>query len=310
MRVAVLGRTRALLDATRAIVADGHTVPIVWTCGTESHYGVTEDDFAELANSLGADFINDIAIRRDENIERLRSYGCDVAISVNWPTVLNQRVLEIFPAGVLNAHAGDLPRFRGNACPNWAILVGEPHVGLCIHKMAVELDAGPVIVRDTLSLTSGTYVGEVMDWVDKRVPVLFTDALARIAGGETEFEVQPADPALALRCYPRRPEDSRIDWRWPAEQVMRMVRASSHPYSGAFAFLEAGSKVTVWRAEISEVKGATLAIPGQVCFVRDTNPVIACGEGFVALVDVSLEDEEGAVQAKAKISKSLRNRLT
>jgi methionyl-tRNA formyltransferase len=271
---------------------------------------VTEDDFAELAKAIGADFVNDVAISRSENVERLRSYGCDVAISVNWLTILNQRVLEIFPAGILNAHAGDLPRFRGNACPNWAILVGEPYVGLCIHKMAVELDAGPVIVRDKFPLTSGTYVGEVMDWVDDRVPVLFTDALAKIAGGEITFEEQSTDPGLALRCFPRRPEDSRIDWRWPAEQVMKMVRASSHPYSGAFAFLEAGSKVTIWRAQIIEVKEATLAIPGQVCFVRDKHPVIACGKGFVALVDVSLEGVEGSAQANAKISKSLRNRLT
>jgi len=307
MRVAIIGRTKALLDAAQAVVAAGHVVPVVWTCRAEGHYGTTEQDYARFAESVKADFVNEVAISRQSNVDRLRAYRCDAAISVNWLTVLNQHVLDVFPFGVLNAHAGDLPRYRGNACPNWAILAGEAFVGLCIHKMAVELDAGPVLIREKFPLEPTTYISDIVHWMDSRIPVLFSQALTMIESGTAKFEAQPTDPGLALRCYPRRPEDSRIDWNWPVDRVLRMIRASSHPYAGAFTFLEKETPVIIWRAEVEDVAYDFFAIPGQVCFVKDGHPVIACGDGMIALTEVTID---GVPDAKARIAKSLRSRLT
>ena len=81
---------------------------------------------------------------------------------MNWLTMIAQSTLALFPWGVLNAHAGDLPRFRGNACPNWAILNGEPLVGLCIHEMIPELDAGPVLLRAHFPLSDDIYISDVI----------------------------------------------------------------------------------------------------------------------------------------------------
>jgi methionyl-tRNA formyltransferase len=305
MRVAVIGRTKPLLDAAKAISAHGHDVPVVWTCRSEDHYGITEKDFAEFAASIHADFWDDVTISRQNNIDKLRSYRCDVAVSVNWLTVLNQQILDMFPFGILNAHAGDLPRYRGNACPNWAILAGEEIVGLCVHKMVAELDAGPVLIREKFSLKPTTYIGEVIQWMDSLIPASFLRAVEMLGTGTAKFESQPTDPKLALRCYPRRPEDSRIDWGWPADRIMKMIRASSHPYSGAFAFLENDALIRIWRAEFVDVPYKFFAIPGQVCFVKDGCPVVACGDGMISLTEV-----DGIANAKAEISKSLRNRLT
>jgi methionyl-tRNA formyltransferase len=309
MRVAVIGRTKVLLDAAALVKARGHDIAVVWTCRAEQFYDTKEEDFRALAARAGADFVDELSINSEANRKRLAAYGCDIAISVNWLTVIGQPVLDVFPFGVLNAHSGDLPRFRGNACPNWAILADEPHVGLCVHLMAVELDAGPVVLREKMALDDTTYIGDVYAWVERRAPEMFAAAVDGLGDGSLHPTPQPADPALALRAYPRRPEDSRIDWRWPSRQVLRMVRASSHPFSGAFAFLEGERKVTVWRAEAFAHPGPFLAVPGQVCLSCDGDPAIACGDGMIRLTDIDLEGAADSKEAKRLILRSLRHRL-
>jgi methionyl-tRNA formyltransferase len=310
MRVALIGRTSWLLEAGRRIAAAGHVVAVVWTCAAESFYDVKEADFAELARDCSADFVCDVEINSDQAVQRLRSYGCDLAVSVNWLTRLRPKVLGLFPMGVLNAHAGDLPRFRGNACPNWAILANEPHVGLCVHFMVEELDAGPILLRDRYPLTSSTYIGDVYDWLNERIPTLLAAGVDALATGTARPEQQPTEPQSELRAYPRRPEDARIDWSRSVERVMALIRASSRPFDGAFAFLEGSRKVTVWRATHARHAGQFLAVPGQVCFRIERDPVVACADGLIRLTDVALEGVGSSEQAKSEIGNSLRNRLT
>jgi UDP-4-amino-4-deoxy-L-arabinose formyltransferase/UDP-glucuronic acid dehydrogenase (UDP-4-keto-hexauronic acid decarboxylating) len=218
--------------------------------------------------------------------------------------------LTTFPLGVLNAHAGDLPRFRGNACPNWAILTGEPHVGLCVHRMVPELDAGPVFLRDRLALDDDTYIGDVYAWLERRIPEMLAAAIDGLSDNTLAPVPQPDDPALVLRAYPRRPEDSRIEWAWPRRRVLAMVRASSRPFSGAFAYLEGERKLIIWRAAQITSPGEILAAPGQVCDRLEGDPAIACGDGLIRLIDISLEGAADVQEAKRLVTASLRNRLT
>ncbi|CAA7617696.1 methionyl-tRNA formyltransferase [Magnetospirillum sp. SS-4] len=309
MRVALLGRTRALLEAGRCLIAAGHDIPLVWTCRAEPFYDTREEDFEAFAGLIGADFVNALDIHSGESLDRIRDARCEAAISMNWLTLLRPLLLDLFPQGVWNAHAGDLPRYRGNACPNWAILEGESHVGLCIHRMVAALDAGPVLVRDRLPLTDATYISDVYDWMGVRIPQMFLEAIDGLERGTATPVPQPDDSGQALRVYPRRPEDGRIDWRWPADHVLRLIRASSRPFDGAFTSLEGMRKVTIWRAERAGHPGPFRAVPGQVCFCLDGDPVIACGDGVIKLTDVGMDGLGGTEDAKAVIARSLRNRL-
>ena len=309
MKIAIIGRTRWLLDAAVQVIRNGHTVPVVWTCPSEELYDVKEADFERFARDVGAEFINDVAINTEANVRRLASFECEIALSVNWLIVLGPAILGIFPLGVLNAHAGDLPRFQGNACPNWAIIAGEPHVGLCIHQMAPELDAGPVLVRDRFPLDDSVYIGDIYTWLEVRVPEMFAAAVDGLASGKLKAVPQPRDGDLTLRAYPRRPEDGHIDWSLPAQTILRLVRASSRPFSGAHTTLEGQRRVTIWRAELAVHPGRFLAIPGQVCYRIGNDPVIACSDGVVRLTDVDLEGCKGSDEAKLTIGRSLRSRL-
>lgn len=310
MRIALLGRTGLLLDAGRLAHEKGHEIALVWTGKSEAHYKINEEDFADFAGDVGAEFSLDTAINSKPVLQRLQESACDIALSVNWRYIIKQPIIDCFKFGILNAHAGDLPRYRGNACPNWAILNGEKRVGLCVHKMTPELDAGPVILRDSFSLEDTTYIEEIEAWLEKRVPAMLVESVEGLVQGKLEGVSQAEGSVRALRTFPRRPEDSRIDWNWSVEKVMRMIRASSRPFEGAFTFLEGEKRVTLWKAQPYLYEGDFLAVPGQVCLVADGDPVIACKDGMIKLDDICVEGVSGCAEAKAIVTGSLRNRLT
>ena len=312
MRIAILGRSDLLLCTARLLHAVGHEIGLVGTCRAEPFYRTDESAFEAFACEVGATFFNDARINAPDRIANLQRADCEIGVSVNWLTILGEAACAAFPRGVLNAHAGDLPRFRGNACPNWAILMGEPHVGLCIHRMEPgELDSGAVFLRDRFPLVATSYIGDVYAWLRRRIPEMFHETIEALERGTIEPTPQPPDPKAALRCYPRRPEDSQISWDTDAEMISRLVRASSRPFDGAYSYLEGKRRVTIWRASIGAFPGPFLAIPGQVLGASSEGyPIIACRNGAMNLEDIEIEGLTGNNAARNEVLKSLRQRLT
>lgn len=302
MNVAIIGRTAPLIEAAKLIAAKGHSIKLVWACGEAVYHGAGPDEFAQLANEHGARFVNSAKI----NSAFDDAEGCALAVSLGWPTRIGKRVIEAFPKGVINGHAGDLPRYRGTAGPNWAILNGEPHIGLCVHSMGTEYDDGPVWVRRRFPLRPHTYVGEFYDWMMKdNVPGMLADAVEKIAHNE-----HPEAPSTApsLYCYPRQPSDSEIRWSDPVDKIYRLIRASSKPFGGAHTlFMQ--RRVIVWRAIPVQHPGEWCAMPGTVCYAIDSDPVIACGDGMLRLLDLDAGFEANQAALKKFLASSKRNRL-
>jgi methionyl-tRNA formyltransferase len=306
MKIAVIGRTRFLIDAAEILLAKGHEIPLVWTCPAAGYEGANSHDFSSLAKKCGAEFRDDIRLNASENIARLREARCPLAISAHWQTILGPAVLNCFSLGILNAHSGDLPRYRGNAVANWAILNGENHVGLCIHLMAPTVDSGPVICRDRFSLGQDTYIGDVYQWINTRAPSLIAEAAEGLANQSITPQIQSTEQSVQLRCYPRRPDDGRIDWKQPADAIYKLIRASSRPFAGAFTTMEDSRRVTVWRADPFKHPGPYVAVPGQIMLRHEGDPVVACGDGCLRLSEINLDGES---DARKILTRSLRARL-
>jgi methionyl-tRNA formyltransferase len=310
VRIAVLGRTRWLLDAARALIAAGHDIVAVATARSEPFYRCGPEDFSRLAADAGAENFGPVSLSDISVRERLRAIGAELAVSINWPTIVGADVIGLFPRGVVNAHCGDLPRYRGNACPNWAILNGEHRIGLCAHMMEPNaVDAGAVILRDYFPVSTDTYIGDVYDWLDQRVPILLVEAIEGVGNGRLIPQPQPTDPSVALRCYPRRPEDGRIDWSTDVAQVHRLIRASSRPFEGAFSHLDDSRRVTVWRASPFAHDVPFCAVPGQVMLRAGNDPLIACGRGALRLEELEIHGLD-ADEAKVAVGRSIRGRLS
>jgi methionyl-tRNA formyltransferase len=308
MRFAALGRTRWLYDAIRACCERGHQLTLIGTSPPAPEYTVDERQFARQASELGAAFFCDPRINTPLRVADARASGAEVAISVNWPTLLGPELRAAFPHGVVNAHAGDLPRYRGNACPNWAILRGEREVVLTLHEMVDELDAGPILLQHRFPLSEQTYVGDVYRFLDAALPELFADLLDGLEAGTITARPQPTDPSLSLRCFPRRPGDGRIDWREPAEQLARLVRATAEPFAGAFTSYQ-GERVVIWRARAEPLPRPLLGLPGQITERRDPAGEVAVLSGDGLLIAEEVETVGAGRVPAARLVRSTRDRF-
>lgn len=305
MRVGFMGRSRALHDSILEIVDEGrHEVCLIWTSRENDYDGADIDSFRVLAKRVGCPFVVSPRVEDDCEIPP----GIDVICSVNFVNLIPRWFLERIPHGVLNAHLGDLPLYRGNACPNWAILNCEEQVGLVVHAMNENLDSGPIYWVDSMGLTDQTYVGDVYDWLNSRVPVGFREALLAIESGE---EPLPQRDVRPLRTFPRREEDSRILWNRGPVEVCRLVRASSRPFPGAFCHLNGDDEtmVRVLAAESVELDYDILAVDGQVLF-RDGDSFVVSSLNRAVRVTKCAVNGQTHADSVDFVTSSLRNRLT
>jgi UDP-4-amino-4-deoxy-L-arabinose formyltransferase/UDP-glucuronic acid dehydrogenase (UDP-4-keto-hexauronic acid decarboxylating) len=305
MRIAIIGRTEILYETACRLHAANHEIVCILTAKEAPEYTRGAEDFRLLAEQWGVPYACSAKIIDYQNLLALS--GADIAVSINYSGVIPKEVTNLFPLGILNAHGGDLPQYRGNACQAWAILNGEEKIGLCIHRMiGDELDSGDIIARAYQSVNIDTTIGQVMDWIGYVTPGLFVDALAQLQRDPGFIlERQSKDPALALRCYPRRPEDGQIDWNKPALDIVRLVNASGRPYAGAFCFY-GDKQLTVWGARLGDDE-RFLAVPGQITAITNDYLEVAAGVGKVRLTKLELG---GALVQPSAVWKSIRSRLS
>jgi methionyl-tRNA formyltransferase len=305
MRIGIIGRTGILLKSAEALREAGHELAFIATCKAELLYDKNEIDFQNYSSRLNIPFFNTLDL--ESKIDSISALKADICISINWLKLLDESFLSIFPLGILNAHAGDLPRYKGNAAANWAILNFEQRVALTIHKMEKELDSGPYILKEFMKIDNQTYIGDIYSWLSKVVPTKFVEAIELMTQKNL---IEQNDKIKPLRAYPRKPEDSRINWSSNRKTILSIIRASSHPFSGAFCYLNSTtSRVTIFRASEYSANFDYLAIPGQVCFQVNGNPIVATLDGLIKIEEWKVYDPEIEV-AKEFIYKSLRNRLT
>ena len=308
MKIAIIGRGEILMECALALHRLGYEIPLVITAKEAPEYTVSAKDYELFSETVGATFIQAAKLDRDDIYEVLnRLTPMDIAISINFSGIISSKVMTYFQLGILNAHGGDLPRYRGNACQAWAILNGEQHIGLCIHRMVGgELDNGDILARKRYPISIDTRIGEVYEWFEADLPQMFVSVVEKLRMDPAYIlETQSKDPNHALRCYPRRPEDGKIDWSKPASDVLRLINASGKPYAGAFCDYE-GEKLIVWSAKLVLDNEIFCAIPGQVTMIGDGMVEVACGIHKLRVLSV---EYRGQVSEPTLLIKSIRKRL-
>jgi UDP-4-amino-4-deoxy-L-arabinose formyltransferase/UDP-glucuronic acid dehydrogenase (UDP-4-keto-hexauronic acid decarboxylating) len=305
MRIAIIGRSETLYNIALSLLEKDHEIVFILTAKEAPEYLRNIEDFRKLADKYRIPFEQGSQIV--EYADFLRNAHADIGVSMNYPGILPQSVIDLFPLGVLNVHGGDLPRYRGNACQAWAIINGEESIGLCVHKMiGGELDSGDILARDYINIDHNTKVTQVLEWIAVCAPKLIHEALQKLKGNpDYVLEKQSKNLNDTLRCYPRKPEDGRIDWSQPAIDVIRLINASNKPYAGAFCEFE-GEKLIIWDAELLDDGEVFCAVPGQVARIGDGFIEVACKD---AKIVISTCEKNGAVCNISTFIKSIRKRL-
>ncbi|MCM8537813.1 MAG: hypothetical protein NE334_17860 [Lentisphaeraceae bacterium] len=309
MKVVIIGRSDVLFETMLSLVQSEHEIVGIITAKQAPDYKITSQHFKDYALANNIPFLHTAQINSNEAqdfLKKIKSFS--IGISINFPGIIDQKTINLFPLGILNSHGGDLPRYRGNACQAWALIQGEDKIGLCIHKMeGGALDSGDIICRDYFPINLNTRIAQVYEYFEKRVPELFIRALQKLSNASDYYlEKQSVNPQDALRCYPRNEDDGEIDWRLSNMQILRLINASSEPYNGAFCYYKQ-QKIRVWRAQIFEDDELYLAIPGQVSKVLDCGSVvIICGKGKIQIREIEHHDQRLKPSA---LIKGIRERL-
>jgi UDP-4-amino-4-deoxy-L-arabinose formyltransferase/UDP-glucuronic acid dehydrogenase (UDP-4-keto-hexauronic acid decarboxylating) len=310
MKIGLIGRSELMFATAELILNAGYKVSFIITSQEVPEYTVKSADFKILADKIGAGFLHTARLGDDESISFLNDQEkCDIVLSVNYSGVIPQKIIDLFEIGILNAHAGDLPKYRGNACPAWSIINTEDKIGLCIHQMiGGELDSGKIIARDFLPLNINTKIGDCYSWMNERIPSLFLESIVLLSQNSNYcLDVQSLNPKDALRCYPRRPEDGMINWRDTSENVIRLINASGSPFCGAFTYYK-DEKIIIHDSNLYFDTELYLAIPGQVSsFDKDKGSVIViCGKGKIEINEIEVNN---VIMPASDYIIGIRNRL-
>jgi methionyl-tRNA formyltransferase len=300
-----IGRSRYLYDGISYLVTKGYSFKAIVTEEAYEEYDIKHQDFEALAAKIGAEFFMTKKVSDEKLIKIIKDHKIRAAISANWKYTIPKSFLDLFECGILNFHLGNLPDYKGNATVNWTIINGETYINGNIHKMDPELDAGDVVTRKAIPIGPDSYIADILKQAEADVPALYEEAVKKVLVQPDAYEVKGT--VKGLRCYPRLPEDSQVNWKDSLVNVSRLIRASSQPYNGAFSFLN-GEKIIIWKAVPFTPTDKYLAVPGHVVAVdRDKQSiVVACGDGLLEILEIEVK---GQVMKPAAHIKSIRVRF-
>jgi len=308
MRIAIIGRSRPLLDAASNLLNQGHQLLLVQSCLPESYYNCPIDSYINFCSINRIPFVDSRAI----NNEYLASLDLDVIISMNWPTRVRKETLEIPRFGVLNIHYSDLPRYQGNAPLAWTILNGDTTAAVTAHFMDENLDSGQIIYKELFPVEPRCSIHELYQICDSYVPQVLDEAIHRLT---TNIYYDPHPHTSVHRSYSRRESDLRIDWTSSVWHLDRIIRASTHPFSGAYTFLETRLRLHIFFAEPYKPPFIFSAVPGQICLIDDNSLSVATSSRFYLLRISQLyyysQDNESSLLPFCPLSHNIstRNRL-
>jgi len=249
---------------------------------------------AELARSRGIEPVVMENPLDPTAIARVAAARPDLLFSFYYRRVLPAEMLAIPPLGAWNVHGSLLPKFRGRAPVNWAVLKGETETGATLHAMTERADRGPILDQEAVPIGPDDTAIEVQRRVTGAAVKVLARRLGELEAGTAK--PVPQDEAAASRFGRRRPDDGRIDWTRPAKEVHDLVRAVTHPYPGAFTDVF-GQKTFVWRSRLPGL-AAHDTFPGQVR-AEEARLFVACGDDrYVELL--ALQEDGGPEETTAQ----------
>jgi methionyl-tRNA formyltransferase len=224
--------------------AHGVRVAVVATHADAPGETIWFDSMARAAAMYDIPVITPPDANAPDVVERIRALAPDFLFSFYYRSMLKPALLGLARRGAYNMHGSLLPKYRGRAPVNWAVLHGERETGATLHEMVEKPDAGRIVDQQAVPILPNDTAREVFDKVTVAAEMVLDRSLPALAAGTAQLTRQ--DLAAGSYFGGRRPEDGRIDWTRDAGEVHNLIRAVAPPYPGAFSFL-GGAELRVLR---------------------------------------------------------------
>ena len=278
MRVIFAGTPEFAAQALQAIVAAGHEVPLVLTQPDRPAgrgMSLQPSPVKRLALERGLEVFQPLTLKDAQAQARIAQIAADVMVVAAYGLILPQAVLDLPHYGCLNIHASLLPRWRGAAPIQRALLAGDAETGVCIMQMEAGLDTGPVLLRQAIPIAATDNAATLHDRLAALGAELIVAALDRLP---LPAEAQPS--AGVTYAHKIEKTEALIDWGRDARELDRHIRAFN-PFPGAQARF-GGQTVKLWQATPVAGSGEI----GQILAVDRDRIVVACGSGALALSEL------------------------
>jgi methionyl-tRNA formyltransferase len=217
----------------KTLISGGVEIPLVVTVADDPHETQWFASVAATAAEYGIPAVTPADANTPDLQSRLAELQPDFIFSFYYRSMLGSGLLSAARRGALNMHGSLLPRYRGRAPVNWAILRGEHETGATLHYMVERADAGDIVDQLAVPILQDDDAREVFGKVTVAAETVLARSLPGLIAGTAPRHIQPIEPGQYFGR--RRPEDGRIDWSWPARQIHNLVRAVAPPFPGAFA---------------------------------------------------------------------------
>ena len=276
-----MGTPEFAVPTLAAIIAEGHVVAAVYTRapqpGGPRGLEPVSSPVHLAARRFGIEVVTPRTLRSADAVATLRGFHPDVVIVAAYGLILPKTILDVPAKGCLNLHASLLPRWRGAAPIERAIMAGDTETGVVVMRMEEGLDTGPVALAERIAIGPDANAGEIRDRLTHIGAGLMTRALASLEG----LAFTPQAEAGITYAHKIDKAEAQIDWRKPASDVHNLICGLA-PFPGAFFEADLGKgveRVKVFRSRIAEGGG----MPGRVL---DDGLTIACGDGAIRLLVV------------------------
>ena len=283
LRIVFMGTPDFAVPTLRAVAGAGHEIAAVYTQpprpGGRRGLQPVPSPVGRAAREIGVDVRTPVTLRNEAEQGAFRALGADAAVVVAYGLILPKPILEGTRFGCFNGHASLLPRWRGAAPIQRAVMAGDAETGMMVMKMDEGLDTGPVALTERVAIHADMTAGELHDRLMNVGAGLMVRALLALEEGGLDLSPQPTEGVTYAKKIDK--AETRIDWTRPAAEVHNRIRGLS-PFPGAWCEMPLGGRgerVKLLRSTL----GAGTGKPGTVL---DGSLTVACGEGAVRLEEL------------------------
>ena len=289
MRVIFMGTPDFAVGALEEIIKAGHEVVLVVTQpdkpkgrGKAMQYTPVK----ECALAHGIEVFQPVKVKEPENIEVLRKYEPDIIIVAAFGQIVPKSILDMPKYGCVNVHASLLPKYRGAAPIQWAVINGDEVTGVTIMRMNEGIDTGDMIAKKTVRLAEDETGGSLFDKLAQVGAQLCVETMEMIEAGKVEYIPQNNEEATHTSMI--RKELGLIDWNRPAVEIERLIRGLN-PWPSAYTQLS-GKTFKIWKAKV--VSDENTYEPGCICRIDKEGMYVQTGEGILLLTEVQMEGKK------------------
>ena len=259
----------------RVLVSEGWDVPLLVTHEADPNEKAWFADAGATAQEYGIPVLRPASAAQSGMERALNQLRPDFIFSFYYRSLIGESLLKCARRAALNMHGSLLPRYRGRAPVNWAILHGERETGATLHHMVARADAGDIVDQQAVPILGDDTAQDVMGKVTTAAEIVLARSLPLLAAGKAARIPQPGGTPYFGK---RTPEDGRIDWNWPAARIHNLVRAVAPPFPGAFAEVS-GQRWIIERTQL--VPGRTEDDRRPHLFEESGACYVGCGDGSV-----------------------------